>query len=190
MAQLIDMLFWTKTWVGPRNRSPRGRSSFVGFPPQRQCMITHTLQTTSCSRRQDHSVAAGGDECTVMSACMQFMFGKTSLASSYLFIYIHIFASACRPILMYDCLTLCLLARSQRPVCVKTRQTGPVGKGLNDTKSAECAFLQLEKPQLTFSCFHHKKHQILPQNWSFSTKKPPNGEDLTSKQRLIVIAAR
>ena len=26
-------------------------------------------------------------------------------------------------------LTLCLLARSQRPVCVKTRQTGPVGKG-------------------------------------------------------------
>jgi len=83
---------------------------------------------------------------------------------------------------MYDCLTLCLLVRSQRPVCVKTRQTGPVGKGLNDIKSAECAFLQLEKPQLTFSCFHHKKHQILPQNWSFQPKNHLMVEDLTSKQ--------
>jgi len=47
------------------------------FPPHWKCIVTCSLQVTSCSNRQNHSVAAGGWwECS----CMSFMFGKTFLA--------------------------------------------------------------------------------------------------------------
>jgi len=48
------------------------------YSPHWKCIVTWTLQITSSSSRWDHSVAAGGDASA--AACMQFMFGKTSLA--------------------------------------------------------------------------------------------------------------
>ena len=67
MNRSIGMPFWMKTQVGPRNhvlhawgcRSPKGKGQFWGFPPHWQCIVTRTLQMTSCNSRRDHSVATG-----------------------------------------------------------------------------------------------------------------------------------
>ena len=49
------------------DKIPRGKGSFGGFPPHWKCIVTRSLQITSCSR-WDHSIAAGGwRECTVQA---------------------------------------------------------------------------------------------------------------------------
>jgi len=59
--------------------------------PQQRRNGTSWLQTTSCSSRWHHSVAAGG---VISVACMRFMFGKTSLALVLICFY-------------FACLSLC-----------------------------------------------------------------------------------
>jgi len=69
-------------WLGSPQQGdeiPRGRGRFGVFPPHWQCIVTRSLEITSCSRR-DHSVAAaftakwnrlgrGWRECTAWAKC-------------------------------------------------------------------------------------------------------------------------
>jgi len=50
---------WTCPPAGLRN--PEGMGNFGVFSSHWQCIVTRSLQITSCSNRTDHSVAAGGD---------------------------------------------------------------------------------------------------------------------------------
>ena len=87
---------------GQRSRSP-GRDK---FPLHWKCIVTRSLKITSCSRR-DHSIATGRGEwlgvhrqrrrsVTYVAACVRFMFGKTSLACSYLNVFTSIWQTATR----------------------------------------------------------------------------------------------
>ena len=63
---------------------------FDKFPPHGKCTVTRSLQITSCSSRRDHSV--GGDG-TANRGCVRLIFGKTSLASSFIYLFIYLFIS-------------------------------------------------------------------------------------------------
>ena len=71
MAEPIDMQFWMKTWVGPRNHvldggadAPRGRGNFRGL-----CGPFKTICNLCCSGRCSRSVAAKGISQSPMTLC-------------------------------------------------------------------------------------------------------------------------
>ena len=82
---------------GQRSRSPQTKTRCALPSPRQRRNGTRSLQITSFSSRQDHSVAAGG----ISGACVRFMFGKTSFCSSLF-------------VCLYVCLSVTLSTKSMK----------------------------------------------------------------------------